>query len=345
MDVILDTNIFRSDVTLKSKDIDALLDYLDRTDSRIILPQIILDETIGLYKRTLSERIRDFEKVAFTLNSTLVHDIEMASALDIEEETKKYISFIKKRLNIHDHQVLPYNNTYLPEISRRAIERIKPCGNDGQGFRDTMIWLATKQYAKSSHEKQVVFISFNTADFAEGKDNALNEALEKECLEEDTKVNYFKSIKDFISNHSTRKIDHIDFEWIDRNLNFNEVAEHFCEMMNLTPSHLISSFERLTGNECTGYLNAFKAHHLENIDIFIYEMIDNSLIVNMGIRLELELELEYYLSDYRLHEKPSYDTKMGNYCLETEIHLEITLVDNNIKDWDISEWDFHGHWH
>ena len=49
MDVILDSNIFRSDILLRSKDFDILMDYLSKTDYRLIMPQVILDEIKGLY--------------------------------------------------------------------------------------------------------------------------------------------------------------------------------------------------------------------------------------------------------------------------------------------------------
>jgi hypothetical protein len=49
MDIVLDSNIFCSDIPLRSKEIDVVLNYLEKTESAIVMPQIILDEITGLY--------------------------------------------------------------------------------------------------------------------------------------------------------------------------------------------------------------------------------------------------------------------------------------------------------
>lgn len=344
MDIILDTNIFRSDISLKSTDFDVLMDYLERTDSNLVMPQVILDETKNLYKKTLIERLDNLDKANNKLKSTLLRESTEIStpAIDIEVEVEKYIKFIKKRLKISDEKVLPYQNDLLPEISKRAIERIKPSGKDGQGFRDTLIWLSIKNYAKSCHEKQVIFISLNTSDFA-NSNNELDETLAEECILESTKVNYFRTTKDFIAKHST-KTDHINLDWIDEHLNIDDVTEFFCDTVNDNPSHIISSFERDTGNESTGHLNAIEAHPFENYDLFIYEMIDNTLIVNVTVKVELEVELEYYVADYGYFEYPSYDASTAHESIEADIYLSITVKNDKIVEWDISDWDFNSDW-
>src|SRR5690606_29147748 len=119
--------------------------------------------------------------------------------------------------------------------------RTKPCGDDGQGFRDALIWLTTIEYAKSCHEKQVIFISLNTSDFA-NSNNELHESLQEECEKENTRINYFKTIKDFILQHST-KTEHITLDWISDHVDLEEVAEHLCDIAG-SNSRLISSFER-----------------------------------------------------------------------------------------------------
>src|ERR1035438_3442238 len=68
MDIVLDSNIFRADILLRSKEFDILLDYLDKTGSLFVMPQIILDEIKGLYKRTLIERLSELKKASNNIN-------------------------------------------------------------------------------------------------------------------------------------------------------------------------------------------------------------------------------------------------------------------------------------
>ncbi|MFH6983648.1 PIN domain-containing protein [Marinoscillum luteum] len=342
MDIILDTNIFRADIPLKNKDFDVLLDYLERTGSNLVMPQIVLDETKSLYKRTLIERLEAFQKAGDKLNLALTSSIEnIVPDLDLDQEVDKYIEFVKKRLKISERKIIPYNNDFLPIISKRAIDRTKPCGDDGQGFRDALIWLTAIEYAKSCHEKQVIFISLNTSDFANSS-NELHESLREECEKENTRINYFRTIKDFIVQHST-KTEHITLDWISDHIDLDEVAEHLCDIAG-SNSRLISSFERDTGNESTGHLNAFKAHPYDLNDLFIYEMIDNTLIANVTAKMELEVEIEYYVPDYRYEEYPSYDGSTAYNCLEVDVYLAITIENEEVSEWDISEWDFYSNW-
>lgn len=233
MDVILDSNIFRADVPLRSKEFDVLMDYLKKTGSSIIVPQIILDEIEGLYKRALKNRITSFEKNLNNINLILIDSTEHIEKhnIDIEKETKRYLEYVKKKLKID--YIIPYNNEYLPIISQRGIDRKKPAGEDGQGFRDTLIWLTIKDYASRCHEKQITFISVNTDDFASSDKSRLHDSLQVECSEMGIRINYFKTLKEFIENHSV-KIDFITYNWIAKNLNYDDVAQAIIEYLNVT---------------------------------------------------------------------------------------------------------------
>ena len=56
MNVLLDTNILRADIGVRSGRFDILRDYIRRTQSRILLPQLVYDEIRAVYSRELAER-------------------------------------------------------------------------------------------------------------------------------------------------------------------------------------------------------------------------------------------------------------------------------------------------
>jgi len=127
-------------------------------------------------------------------------------------------------LNLSDKYLIAYNNDFLPEIAHRAINRQKPAGENGQGFRDTLIWLTIKDYCKKCHEKQITFISNNTDDFSNKAKDNLHETLNAECLADNIKINCFKSIKDFIEIHST-KIKFITNDWVSSILDYSTLND------------------------------------------------------------------------------------------------------------------------
>src|SRR4051794_31011923 len=88
MDVTLDTNILRQDLRLKSSATRALMDYLHRTNSKILLPQIVYEEIAAIYKRDLVNQIGTFAKAAKALKSHLLSGTTVASApaIDVEAE-------------------------------------------------------------------------------------------------------------------------------------------------------------------------------------------------------------------------------------------------------------------
>jgi hypothetical protein len=346
MDVILDSNIYRADILLRSKEFDVLLDYLSKTQSKLILPEVILDEIRGLYSRTLRERIHDLKKASNNINLTLSdaeYNIKLPE-IDIDEQTVKYEAFLRKRLKIRDNQILPYNNEYLPEISNRAIKRQKPSGDKGQGFRDTLIWLTLKDYCKKCHEKQITFVSINTDDFANSNKDALHESLIEECTQQKIKVNYFKSLKEFIENHSN-KIDFINDDWVSENLDSYSIKELALEDLNNRENRNISSwFQRETGFACDAY-EVKEIQPYSTDSPVVYEMADNRLIVNVTINVELVVRFEFIQEEevwdsFENHSDYERRLRSVNKTMPGYLYVAITLENDEISETELTGFDF-----
>lgn len=336
MDVVLDTNIFRSDILLRSKDFEILLDYLMKTESSIKLPQVIFDEILGVYKRTLKDRQSELEKVVKNINLSL-SDAEKQvaiSVIDIEGEVDNYSRFIRKKLKIHDRQIIPYNNDFLPEISHRLIERHKPANDKGYGFRDTLIWLTLKDICKKCHEKQIVFISDNSGDFSDTSKKNLHESLVAECQADGVKVNYYRSLKDFIDKHSNR-IDFINDQWVTENIDFQSISELAMDDLNSSEKRgIMSWFYNKTGGSCERY-NVIGIEYMETDNPTVYEMADNSLIVNINIQVELEVEFTYSSDEPIWDDDRNYADYITRYTttihyVPATLYITITLTDNEV---------------
>ncbi len=338
MDIVLDSNIYRSDFLFRTKDLDVLHDYLTKTNSRIIIPQIIFDEVIGLYRRALNERIAAYKGASGNLNIIITEtkDHIIPVNLNIDNETAKYETYILNQLNIEKNDIIPYDNTYLPEVAKRGILRQKPSGDDGQGFRDTIIWLTIKDYCSICHEKQIIFISNNTRDFSNEEKNNLHESLIEECDQKKIKINYYKSIKEFIEKHSI-KFNFLNDEWVAKNLDLDATENLIKDELNRKPNEVVAAIRKRTGKNCTGKFSIKSIYLSEFHDPFVYEMADGKLIANIIIHHDVEVDFEYFEGPPDLHAtenvwEPHFGNAVSSASLFSSAFLTMTVENEKAVD-------------
>jgi hypothetical protein len=341
MDIVLDSNIFRGDFLLRSKDFEVLIDYLRKTNSSIILPQVILDEVKELYSRALKERLVTHNKAITNINIALADESKhlKAAEIDIDVEVKAYEAFIKSKLSIYDRRILPYTDSFLKEISIRAIKRQKPCGEDGQGFRDTLIWLTIKEYCRTCHEKQITFISNNDKDFGNSEKTDLHESLSTECEQLNIRINYCKNVREFIERHSV-KIDVFNAEWVESNVDIEAVNGMIEDEINGNKPRSIQSWLNSKRDiETSEYFKATNVNTYEFKEFFVYEMLGNKYIINVQLGCEVEIEHEYYDKTYggSWEEYYSRRIQVGYEYLDFDAHISMTYENGEVVDIELGE--------
>lgn len=366
MDTIIDANIIRKDLKLNNKNFEILKDYLAKTNSKLILPSIVLEEVKGLYKRFLLECIADYEKSLNKLNRTLLsEEIEKFHELNIEEEGNKYIEFLNNKLGISDENIISYKNEYLPELVSRAIQRKKPLDNNGQQFRDGLLWLTVLDFAETTYDKTVAFISENSSDFSEkGKTELAFELLE-ETKARNLNIKYFKNLDDFVREQASI-IEYINDEWIEENVDFNILTKLFDVVIeNSLKSKLLDSFDLERDETSTGYIEKSSYSEKQITDFYVYEKSDETLLLNLNVMFEIEFEVEVekeiegeasryeYIQKYNpltddfdlepefipgLANKYDYDYKYF-YPLITGKYV-LTISDKKIIDYELKDWDW-----
>jgi len=367
MNIIIDTNIIRRDLKFKNRNYELMHDYLSKTNSRFVMPKIVLEEIAGVYKRFLIERRNDLEKSSQRLNSVLIKNhVDINMNIIIDEEVKEYIEYLKSNLKIKDDEIIKYKPEYLNYVVKRSIDRIKPFCKNGQEFRDAILWLSILDYVKLTEEKAIVFISDNPKDFSASGKNELHPELFKEAESSDVKIYYFKTLDDFIKEHAI-KIDFINNEWLDKNIKiktlenlFDKVIESDNPMMLDIISDSLESNKEVTNYiASTGYIN----FSLE--DFYVYEMLDGTLILNLEYKIEKEYEFEleeeveeeHDKSDYSFEYDPStddmemvevykpgsrskYEAKFKATCFLFRVKYMLTIKDQKITKYELKEWDF-----
>ena len=315
MDIIIDSNIFISDFTLKSSNWEVLLDFVGKTESKIIIPQVILDEVCAEYKRVFLSLTSEYEKI-----TKKIHRHCISCNFENIEKNKigDYVSFLKKEIKI---EPFPYRNDFLPEICHRAINRVKPAKKDGKDFRDILIWLSVKAICAKSEHKQVVFISQNTVDFANDR-NQLHEILSSECSSEGIEIRYYTSIGAFVSEfiyQYSEKLNVYNKEWLESNLNFQEIEDQLKDMLDNEnwPDYF----------DYTGELSA-DFYEVKYIDLMCIEQHRGYILPNDDAILNIEMAGEVYVESQYVDR---YRDKMykGNTFNGGSIEFGVTIKVSN----------------
>jgi hypothetical protein len=192
MNVVLDSNIYCSDFFMGSKRFEILFDYLKKTNSKLIVPQIVYQEIAAVYERELLSKMNKFNKSFDDFGRMLVDKPAEKINVDVKEQSKKYLIYFLNKLNIKEEGIIPYKDEYLKDIIKRALLRERPCTEKGEEFRDVLIWLTVLDSARASNGKELIFISNNFHQFA-SKDKALFPTLKKEAENAQVGIKYYLS--------------------------------------------------------------------------------------------------------------------------------------------------------
>lgn len=124
MNIILDTNILRTDFFLKSKDFEILFDYIKKTHSNIILLDIVLQEIEKLYDEELKEKYDAIKRANFEINKLFSE--QKIDLIDIDFETQKntFKNNLFDKFQISDYnEIIRLKDSTFHKVIKRAIDK------------------------------------------------------------------------------------------------------------------------------------------------------------------------------------------------------------------------------
>lgn len=229
----MDTNILRNDYFFNSYQFRILQDFARKTFSTIVIPEIVFDELVALYRRDLLFHERNIRKSQNNLELLLeginIHFEKLN--LNVDEAVKEYSEYAKNWLGKLNAEIPEYQELFLKEVVRRSNERIKPISDKGEEFRDTILWLTILDYLKKERFDEVMFISNNTRDFADETQTSLHQQLQDDLKSQDSTLTYYKSLNDFIDCR-VNEIIFISNEWLVDHLDWEELDRKAIEVVN-----------------------------------------------------------------------------------------------------------------
>ena len=238
--VILDTNVFAADWHLKSVAAQACLDMCRKTSSLFLMPRLVLEEVEKQYEEKLIKQRADYNQQVRGLNRFYGKDrVQPLAEVDTKIETQKYIRDLLRKLGIKRKNILEYPADALPQLVRKAVNRIKPFTANGEEFRDALLWETVKANLCPDGFATTIFVSQDSAAFVDKNDplrpfhpvlleevqaqRAINEVIRKEWWFGDNPYfEFYGSLKAFVQAHY-QHVAHIDMDWIKTIVNKNRL--------------------------------------------------------------------------------------------------------------------------
>ena len=232
MDIILDTNILRSDPLLSSVYFERLKNYVIHTKSAVILPRIVKEELRAIYQRDLSQKLATARKAVRELNGLLITPLPLPEDLSTEAQAEAYIHYIRKRLDFFYLIELDYSGEFLADVVNRAVNRVKPISENGQQFRDAVLWLSIIDCLKRNEGMgEKIFLSENFRDFADETKEQLHEQLRQELAGQKLTLKYCRSLRDFVQNYVART-EFITEDWLVEHINWEPLQKGALDCAN-----------------------------------------------------------------------------------------------------------------
>lgn len=207
MFIVLDSTEFFDAPFADSSSFRLLKEYLRRTESSLLIPEVVLKETVNHTRNAFEQIDRDIQ----SLRQRYAR-LRSADAPELRIEPPDYGQLLRSfeaalRRNL---QQFP-NNLILPVpaiphdvVLDRALNAQKPFHKNKDGYRDTLIWLTIAARVREI-PGQYLFVTNNSTDFSE-KDLL----IELGALPADSSLRFMKDLTTFLDEVAKGTLEHLD---------------------------------------------------------------------------------------------------------------------------------------
>ena len=216
--VIPDTNILFSDQFLEGALVNTILAAEDRSDIRLVIPEIVVDELRNLVEERLEATIKGADRLRHDfakLSGLSPYSVDIMISCD---QRKAVLDRFESRIQqlAKEGRILNYPSPSPKELAHRSIKVKVPFREEDRGMRDTLIWLTAKDCAVqgTSTGSKVILVSKDKA-FWDEKKKSLNESLVTELEDAGIpldSITILDSLQNVIDTFISGKLP--DVEWV-----------------------------------------------------------------------------------------------------------------------------------
>ena len=312
MIVVLDTNAIFNDWELRKPNLQLLCKYAKLSqDLHIIVPDIVFQEAVALYRRKVGEHFLAIAKAESSLRGLKVSShylpvfqpVDQASSAATTEYKKRLRARIEKIGRMPTHDDIPHQ-----DLLNRCLSRRQPFKESGRGYQDALIWEVILRKVVTKDEVTFL-VTTNHKDFAKDKDYELHRDLirdlEDRGLPSDS-IQLIDSVDSLVAKHikpllhSTDAVpglkdgSHENFHLIEW---FKEYREEIGEQIK--PEPFLRGLSPIQLDEPTVYY----IEDPESVDVVeVYELDNERAFIDSNARAETRFQffvdkIDHYLLD------------------------------------------------
>jgi predicted nucleic acid-binding protein len=229
MKVVIDTNIIVQDFWLDSPNSRVFLEGLILIPAVLYVPEIVIDETVNIYKERLLEKNNTIRQIRKDVTDLLRFEIKDIS-FNEKNITERYRKSLLDKIHGINSEIISYPKTEHKVIVKKILERRKPFKKGDAGYRDFLIWEGIRNLELWGTE-EIVFITNNVKDFGQGpylpeefSDKKTNNKNIKICVSiskfnEEYIFPRLNNLTDLRNRLIEGQVENFNFKkWIDENL-------------------------------------------------------------------------------------------------------------------------------
>lgn len=161
--VLLDSNIYKHDLTLDGGKFRLLFSQAAQGRFHLVLPEVVAREASELYRREIDAKLEVIEKAASRLESLQV-SVANQELNDLEAKAAEFRKYLESKVLGDRGELVALSDISHSELIDKAIGKRRPFSGKGAGYRDALIWQNVVSTAASG--QKLALVTSNHKDFA-----------------------------------------------------------------------------------------------------------------------------------------------------------------------------------
>lgn len=164
---ILDTTELKEQRRLENAHFRVLVRAQRLLGDRVCISEVSIREYVRHTRQRLEEQLAKRDAASHELCRVIQRDLSV-EAIDVERESVHWERWLRSHLASVKIEILPLPAPTHEQLLQRDLDRRKPFAN-GKGYRDALIWMSVLEDAQKHADAEVVLVTANTSDFAQGE--------------------------------------------------------------------------------------------------------------------------------------------------------------------------------
>jgi hypothetical protein len=328
MDVLLDTNAVRAS-GLDGAAFSSLREYLSRTKSRLLLPDVVVEELCAQRRAEIDESVRKIASGNKALKRLVPDFSGKPPKVNVEAAVASYRSQLEQ--SAEKVTIIENSSSDLKELVHRLANRIPPASSKGEEARDVLLWLSVLTVGQ---KQETAFVSGDKrAFFQEG---SLKSELDDDLKASRSKITAYEGLDNFLKAHH-RRSSWVDEKWVVDQVGTQQVDDALEAFLKGREERFVRPYIDNRASP-TGYASLNQVVQREVRDFFVSDMTAGALLVGVTLWAELELEIEYesYVHDWLdWRDTPTVNMKIVYPTILAELELEV--VGRKVKSVSVSD--------